>query len=292
MSERNESTGLSDWRRKLNEVIFGVDTPAGKAFDIVLLACIIISVVAVMLESVSEIRAGYGRLLRIIEWGFTILFTVEYTLRLICVQRRMRYAFSFFGMVDFLAIVPTYLGVFIGGAQSLIVIRTLRLLRIFRILKLVHFMEDTNVVGRALLNSRRKITAFLGTVVVIALIAGTLMYLIEGGLVGKNGEPSDFTSIPRSMYWAIVTVTTVGFGDITPQTNLGQILASALMIAGYSIIAVPTGIFSVELAQAVRERPAGRPCPACQTRGHSPQAKFCHMCGRQLSPEEDKSGGE
>ena len=150
-------------------------------------------------------------------------------------------------------------------------------------MKLVHFMEDTSVIGRALLNSRRKITAFLGTVLVIALIAGTLMYLIEGALVGEKGEPSAFTSIPRSMYWAIVTVTTVGFGDITPQTNLGQILASFLMIAGYSIIAVPTGIFSVELAQAVREKPAGRPCPACETRGHSPQAKFCHMCGQPLT---------
>jgi len=273
------------WRRRLREVIFGVETRSGKAFDIVLLWAILLSVIAVMIESVAEFREKHGTLLWSVEWFFTILFTIEYVLRLICVRRPLRYAFSFYGIVDFLAIVPTYLAIFIGGAQSLIVIRALRLLRVFRVLKLVHFMQDADLVLSALKNSGRKITAFLGSVLVIALIVGTLMYLIEGDQGG-----SGFTSIPRSMYWAIVTVTTVGFGDITPQTTLGQFLAGALMITGYSIIAVPTGIVSVELAYATEaSRPRFR-CPACDSTIHDADARHCKFCGQALVATTTESG--
>ncbi|MGI9015381.1 MAG: ion transporter [Phycisphaerales bacterium] len=293
-SNDNSRPPLTGWRKRLNEVIFGVDSPTGRAFDVLLLWLILLSVLAVMLESVASVRLVYGNTLRIVEWAFTLLFTVEYALRLMCSPRPLRYARSFYGIVDLLAILPTYLSMIIGGAQSLAVIRALRLLRIFRVLKLVNFVQDANVVVLALRNSRRKITAFLGTIVIIALIVGTLMYLIEGG------ENSGFTSIPRSMYWAIVTVTTVGYGDIAPETNLGQMLAAALMIAGYSIIAVPTGIVSVEMANAqaaslaaksatmattttpTAKSPSPRICSGCATTGHREDARFCHACGHSL----------
>jgi voltage-gated potassium channel len=266
---------MTGWRERLHEIIFEAETPEGKAFDVALLVCIVASVVTVLLDSVASIRAQYGTLLRALEWTFTILFTVEYVLRLATVGRPLRYALSFFGLVDLLAIVPTYLSVFIAGAQSLIVIRALRLLRIFRVLKLAHFLGEARMLGAALQASLRKITVFLGTVLTIVLIVGALMYLIEG-------EPSGFDSIPQSMYWAIVTLTTVGYGDIAPQTVVGKLLASVVMILGYGIIAVPTGIVTVELAQARRTPISTEACPDCGAGGHDADADYCKFCGARL----------
>ena len=266
---------MQPWRERLHEVIFEAETPAGKAFDVALLLCIVASVVTVLLESVASIRAQHGPILRALEWGFTLLFTVEYVLRLACVRRPLRYALSFFGLVDLLAIVPTYLSFFVAGAQSLIVIRALRLLRIFRVLKLGHFVGEARMLRAALHASLRKITVFLGTVLTIVLIVGALMYLVEG-------ETSGFTSIPQSMYWAIVTLTTVGYGDIAPQTILGKLLASVVMILGYGIIAVPTGIVTVELAHARRAPITTEACPDCGAGGHDSDAVFCKFCGGRL----------
>jgi len=263
------------WRTRLHEVIFEADTPEGKAFDVALLACIVASVLTVVLESVPEVRARHGGLLRGLEWTFTLLFTVEYALRLLCVGRPLRYATSFFGVVDLLAIVPTYLSVFFAGAQSLIVIRALRLLRIFRVLKLAHFVGEAQMLRAAVHASLRKITVFLGVVLTIVLIVGSLMYLIEG-------EASGFGSIPQGMYWAIVTLTTVGYGDIAPQTITGRMLASIVMVLGYGIIAVPTGIVTVELAQARRAAVSTPSCPQCAAEGHDPDARFCKHCGALL----------
>lgn len=278
--------GRAKWREDLRIIIFGVDTPAGKRFDVVLLWCILLSVVAVMLESVHTIGDDprYDLMLDIVEWMFTIIFTIEYVLRLLSARRALRYAMSFYGVVDLIAVLPTYLELFVPGAQTLIVIRALRLLRIFRILKLVHFMQDADLLVQALHSSRRKITSFLGAVLVIALIVGTLMYLIEG-----HREATPFTSIPRSMYWAIVTITTVGFGDIAPQTPAGQVLASMLMITGYSIIAVPTGIVSVELAQASEQARHRLTCPRCEYDRHELDANYCMRCGASLQPQGNSS---
>ena len=226
------------WRHALHEIIFEADTPAGKLFDILLIVSIVISVVLVMLDSVSGIRATYGRQLYVGEWVFTILFTVEYLLRLLCVGRPLAYATSFFGMVDLLAILPTYLSIFIPGSQYLLVIRLLRVLRIFRVLKLVPYLGEARLLVQALRASRRKIIVFLFTVMILVVIFGSLMYLIED-------PDSGFTSIPRSIYWAIVTLTTVGYGDISPQTGLGQLLAALIMVIGFGMIAVPTGIVTV-----------------------------------------------
>ena len=273
----DRSDGRAPWRDTLRTVIFGVDTPAGKRFDVILLWCIILSVTAVMLESVEPLRAQYGTLFDIVEWTFTVIFTIEYILRLLCARRPVRYARSFYGIVDLLSVVPTYLELFIPGTQALIVLRALRLLRVFRVLKLVHFMQDADLLVSALHGSRRKITTFLGAVLVIALIIGTLMYLVEG-----NVEGTHYTSIPKGMYWAIVTITTVGFGDIAPQTTGGQVLASVLMIMGYSIIAVPTGIVSVELAHATEQQRQKRACPQCALESHDVDATYCKRCGRRL----------
>ena len=263
------------WRSTLHEVIFEADTPAGKAFDVVLLVMIVASVVVVMLDSVAEIRAEHGRALRIAEWAFTIAFTIEYALRLVCVDLPLRYARSFFGIVDLLAIVPTYASLFVAGAQSLLVIRALRLLRVFRVLKLGRFLHEASVLRTALRASARKIIVFLGAVLTTVLIVGAAMYLIEGAEAG-------FTSIPRAVYWAIVTMTTVGYGDIAPTTTAGQLLASVLMILGYGIIAVPTGIVSVELAQATRAHTATRACTGCGRDGHADDAVHCKFCGTRL----------
>ncbi|NIW35225.1 MAG: ion transporter [Gemmatimonadetes bacterium] len=263
------------WRRTLHEVIFEAETPAGKGFDLGLLLAIVLSVAAVVLESVAGIRARHGAALRAVEWFFTILFTVEYVLRLMSVQRPLRYALSFFGIVDFVAIVPTYLSVLLPGAQSLIVVRALRLLRVFRVMKLVHFVGEARMLRAALRASSRKIVVFLGTVLTLVLIIGALMYLIEG-------ETSGFTNIPVSIYWAIVTMTTVGYGDIAPATVPGRMLASIVMIIGYGIIAVPTGIVTVEMAN-VRRRPiTTQACPVCGRDGHDRDAKHCKYCGSML----------
>ncbi|MBT8485711.1 MAG: ion transporter [Phycisphaerales bacterium] len=258
----------------LHEIIFEADTRAGKAFDVGLLLAIVISIVAVALESVAEIRTEYGQLLRTIEWIMTILFTIEYVLRLYCVGRPIRYAVSFFGIIDLLSILPTYLSLFMVGTQSLLVIRALRLLRVFRVFKLAHFISEANVLREAMRSSLRKIIVFLGTVLSLILILGTLMYLVEG-------ETSGFSSIPQSVYWAIVTMTTVGYGDIAPATVLGKLIASVAMILGYSILAVPTGIVTVEMSRASRTVTT-QACPQCGINGHDPDAKHCKMCGGRL----------
>ena len=262
------------WRDNLRIIIFEAETPAGKWFDILLIASILLSVFAVMLDSVGSFNRQYGGLLTAVEWFFTILFSIEYFLRLSTDRQPLHYARSFFGIVDLLAIVPTYISLLIPGSEYLIVVRVLRILRIFRVLKLVQYMSETLLLIKALRASSRKITVFLFTVLTLIIILGSLMYLIEGA---QNG----FTSIPRSIYWAIVTLTTVGYGDISPQTSLGQMLAAFIMILGYSIIAVPTGIVTVELSQ-VSGRKMKRVCPGCGAGNHDSDAFFCKQCGSKL----------
>lgn len=273
--EPHRHVALAPWRARLHEVIFEADTPAGKLFDVALLVAILASVFVVMLESVTEIRAEHGELLRGLEWGFTLLFSLEYVLRLLSVARPMRYAYSFYGIIDLLSIVPTYLSVFVAGTQSLIVIRALRLLRVFRVLKLAHFLGEAATLSAALRAARFKIIVFLFAVVTMIMILGTIMYLIEG-------EDSGFTSIPQSIYWAIVTMTTVGYGDIAPQTIAGKIVASIAMILGYSVLAVPTGIVTVELASAHRDSVSAQSCRSCGAEGHRTDATFCFACGTPL----------
>lgn len=275
MANRAEQSPPSGLRARLHEIIFESDTPAGKAFDVGLLIAILISVLAVMLESVAHLRADYGPQLRAVEWGFTVLFTVEYVLRLYSVRKPLRYVLSFYGLVDLMALLPTYLSAMIPGAHSLLVVRVLRLLRIFRVLRLVGFLGEAHVLLTALRASRRKITVFLGAVLSTVVIMGALMYLIEG-------EESGFDSIPRGMYWAIVTMTTVGYGDIAPRTVVGQFFASVLMILGYGVIAVPTGIVSVELAAATRHGINPEVCPGCGMEGHDVDADYCKRCGTKL----------
>lgn len=262
-------------RARLHEIIFEADTPSGKAFDIALLALIVASVLAVVLESVVPIRREYGVVLRAFEWMVTVLFTVEYLLRLYCVGRPLSYALSFYGLVDLLAVLPTYLSLVFTGAQSLLVIRALRLLRVFRVLKLVQFVGEAAQLREALRASARKIIVFLGAVLTVVLIVGALIYLIEG-------EASGFTSIPQSMYWAVVTMTTVGYGDIAPRTVPGKLLASVIMILGYGIIAVPTGIVSVEMAAVTKRSISTQACPSCASEGHDVGARFCKDCGARL----------
>lgn len=263
------------WRKVLHEVIFEADTPLGKGFDVLLIVCILASVVAVMLDSIGAVQSDYGNLLYGIEWLFTIIFTVEYLLRLMCVGRPLKYAISFYGIVDLLAIIPTFVSLFLPGSQYLLVIRILRILRIFRILKLFHYLGEARLLIKALQASSRKMTVFIYTVMTLVVIFGSLMYVIEGG---ANG----FTSIPRSIYWAIVTLTTVGYGDISPQTVLGQTLASVVMVLGYAIIAVPTGIVSVEMSRAFNRNVSTQACPECSAEGHDSDASHCKFCGAVL----------
>ncbi len=262
-------------RAKLHEIIFEADTPGGKLFDILLILSIVISVILVMLDSVSSIRHSFGKQLFIGEWFFTILFTVEYLLRLYSVGRPLSYATSFFGLVDLLAILPSYLSIFFPGTHYLLVIRILRVLRIFRVLKLVQYLGEIHILSRALLASRRKITVFLFAVLSLVVVFGSLMYLIEKPEHG-------FTSIPRSIYWAIVTLTTVGYGDISPQTALGQAISAVIMIIGYGIIAVPTGIVTAELTKAYKKGVSTQACPECSAEGHDVDAKYCKFCGAGL----------
>lgn len=271
----DKPTGAGSWRHTLHEVIFEADTTAGKAFDIWLLILIVISTVAVILESVTTIRSSIGPALRMVEWGITIIFSVEYLLRLLAVKQPLRYARSFFGIVDLLAILPTWLSLVFTGTQSLAVIRALRLLRVFRILKLAHFLREAHLLKSALRASLGKIVVFLGTICTLIVIIGALMYLIEGE---KNG----FTSIPQSIYWAIVTMTTVGYGDITPVTVPGKMLASLVMIIGYGILAVPTGIVTAELVRPLKTTVSTQACPSCSADGHDPDARFCKYCGDAL----------
>jgi voltage-gated potassium channel len=275
MAAEYNRESLSGWRLRLHEVIFEADTPSGKAFDVALILAILLSVFAVMLESVAGIRASYGPALRAVEWFFTILFSIEYLLRLLSVQRPAAYALSFFGVVDLMAVVPTYLSLIIPGGQSLLVIRALRLLRVFRVFKMRHYVGEARALRGALRASGPKITVFLWTILTLVLVVSSLMYVIEG-------EENGFTSVPRSIYWAIVTMTTVGYGDVAPHTVLGQTLAAALMIMGYGIIAVPTGIVSVELAHATRHPISTQACASCSAEGHDHDAKFCKYCGAEL----------
>ncbi len=269
----NQTT--DNWRDKIHEVIFEADTPLGKQFDVILIVCILASVLVVMLDSVDSIGGKYARLFYILEWFFTIIFSIEYILRLISVKRPLKYATSFFGIVDLLTVIPTYLDLFLPGARFLLAIRILRVLRIFRILKLAKYVGEANLLMTAIKASSRKITIFLFSVVTLVVILGSLMYLVEGE---KNG----FTSIPKSIYWAIVTLTTVGYGDVAPQTSVGQVLAVVVMIMGYSIIAVPTGIVTVEMAQAFKENISTRACNSCSCEGHDMDAKYCKSCGSEL----------
>jgi len=263
-------------RARLHEIIFEADTRAGRLFDLTLIWLILLSVATVILESVRSVRAQYGDLLYTLEWVFTLLFTVEYVLRLTSVRRPLRYATSFFGVVDLLAIIPTYLSIFLPGSQYLLVIRILRLLRVFRLLKLSEYVAEADTLRLALRASRRKISVFISAVVLLVVIIGALMYVIEG-------EEHGFTSIPTSIYWAIVTLTTVGYGDLSPRTPFGQMLASVVMVLGYGIIAVPTGIVTVELAQAARQRRVTtQACPSCRAQGHDLDAVYCKYCGANL----------
>jgi voltage-gated potassium channel len=277
MSPLPKKKPVSPWRAKLHEVIFEADTPAGKTFDLLLVFCIIASVIAVMLDSVAPIRARHGELLNGIEWFFTILFTIEYLLRLICVGRPLKYATSFFGIVDVLAVLPTYLDVLFPGTGFLFVIRILRLLRIFRVLKLVQYVREANTLLASLKASRRKITVFPFAVLTIVVIMGSLMYVIEG-------ESRGFSSIPTSIYWAVVTLTTVGYGDLSPSTAVGQTIAAILMILGYSIIVVPTGIVSAEFAMSRRDKVTTQSCPECSAEGHDADATYCKHCSAHLNP--------
>lgn len=263
----------SGWRQRLARIIYESDTTAGWLFDVGLLITIVASVLLVMLETVPSLEAEYGRAFRVLEWIFTVNFIVEYVLRLIVARNWWNYARSPFGLIDLLAIFPTLLEPFFPGSQHLLVIRALRLLRVFRVLKLVAFLREANVLVRAILSSVRKILIFFLLVMVLALIFGTLMYVVEGP---RNG----FDSVPAGVYWAIVTITTVGFGDITPVTPLGRAIASFIMLTGYAIIAVPTGIMTVELGRAAR---GGVKCTHCGLDGHLPDALFCRGCGTRLS---------
>ncbi len=267
----------SKWRRKLYIIIFESHTPAGKAFDIVLLIFILLSILTVILESVASYRAEYGRVFIALEWFFTLSFTLEYVLRLITTPRPTHYIFSFYGLVDLFSILPTYLSVLIRGSQFLVVIRGLRLLRIFRILKLSRFLGEAETLRRALKGSVAKISVFIGAVFTLVIIIGALMYLIEGP---ENG----FENIPVSIYWGVVTITTVGYGDISPQTPTGQALATILMLLGYGIIAVPTGIVSAELTRAEkRGSNSAISCPRCKPEDHPKDSSFCRFCGLQLN---------
>ncbi len=273
------SARRQSFRQRLYEIIFEADTRTGRLFDFVLLGAILVSVLAVILESVTAIRAQYASWLIGIEWFFTVLFTLEYIARLYTVERKRVYATSFLGIVDLLSILPTYLALFFTGAQSLMVIRSIRLLRIFRILKLPRFIGESQSLVAALKSSRHKIIVFLLTVITTVIIMGTIMYLVEGP---ENG----YTSIPRSIYWSVVTMTTVGYGDISPRTDFGQLLASMLMIMGYGVIAVPTGIVSAEMISLKsREKLSTQVCPNCLKDGHDNDAVFCKYCSARMNPD-------
>lgn len=266
------------WRARWFHIIFGHEDFAGRLFDILLIVAILGSITTSVLDSVLTLHLRFGTWLYLLEWGFTVAFTLEYLLRILVVDRPWRYVRSFFGVVDLLAVLPTYLSLLLVGSQYLAVIRALRILRIFRVLKLTRYVGEANLLWSTLLRSRRKILIFISTILTLVLIFGALMYLVEGP---KNG----FTSIPRSMYWAVVTMTTVGFGDITPKTVLGQMLTSLIILIGYGIIAVPTGIFTAELTTSMRNLRKRLRCPACQLQGHEPDALYCRRCGTDLKAD-------
>lgn len=271
----NEALEGKSWRERAYIVIFFTNTRAGKRFDTWLLAVIMASLVVVMLDSVASIRAEHGSLLRGLEWGFTAIFAVEYIVRIYSHPEPRKYIFSFYGAIDLLSVLPAFLALLFADAQYLLIVRVIRMLRIFRVLKLTPYLSQANFLLVALRGSRQKIIVFLLSVSTMVVVYGALMYVIEGP---DNG----FTSIPMSIYWAVVTLTTVGFGDIVPHTPLGKAVATLVMITGYSIIAVPTGIFTAELANAMRQDSLQHPCPSCEKPSHEPNAAFCSRCGSQL----------
>ena len=271
-------SAIQPWRHRLHTVIFEADTKAGKIFDIALIVIILMSVVVIMLESIASVREEWVFELQILEWVFTIFFTMEYMLRLICLERPYRYVTSFYGIIDLLSILPTLLSTFIPGVQYLSSIRVMRVMRIFRILKLIKYVGEADLLLKAIMASTKKITVFLTSILIIVTILGSVMYLVEG-------EENGFTSIPRSIYWAIVTLTTVGYGDIAPRSHVGQILASFVMIGGYAILAVPTGIVTVEMSKAFKQVHPTKSCLSCGKEGHDDDAKFCKSCGQNLEPK-------
>lgn len=271
---------LKDWKFKIHETIYGTHTPAGKLFDIVLLVVILFSVLIVMLESIPSFDEKYHNILNISEWTVTILFTIEYILRIICNSKPRKYIFSFFGIIDLLSTIPKYLSFFVVGSQYITAFRALRLLRVFRILKLVRFVGESNKLIRAVRASRTRIFIFVFFILIIAVILGTVMYLVEGPEHG-------FNSIPHSVYWTIVTITTVGYGDISPQTGLGQFLASLIMIIGYGVIAVPTGIITAEIAtdKLLKPEEENKSCPECAIQIYRSDAIYCRNCGFKLNED-------
>ncbi|WP_405049919.1 ion transporter [Salinicola endophyticus] len=274
-------SGESSFRKQLFQIIFESDTRAGKAFDIALITLILLSVVVVFLDSVPHLHQHYGEWFLLVEWIFTLIFTLELVLRLYCLERPLRYLKSFYGVLDLLAILPTWLSLFLPGAQSLLVLRILRVLRVFRVLRLMEFVGEGRMLVQALRRSQRKILLFLITVLLIITIFGALIYMIEPPEAG-------FTSMPRSMYWAIVTLTTVGYGDIAPVTPVGQFISAFMMVLGYSILAVPTGVFSAEVIRSIREeRYSDEACPGCGHEGHERDSRYCRLCGTWLDEESE-----
>ena len=273
MSENIESE--SPLKRQLRTIIFGTDTPAGRYFDIALMVCIVLSVGLVFLDTVEIFHREYGQLISVLEWVFTIIFTIEYGLRLYCATHPVLYARSFYGVVDLLSVLPSYLALLIPGANFTLVIRILRLFRIFRVLKLLRYLSEGNVLLRAMMQSSRKVFLFFFSVSLIVMVLSSVMYVVEGP---DNG----FSSIPKSVYWTIVTITTVGYGDITPKTGLGQAIAAFTMLIGYSIIAIPTGILTAEISQEVGRHRDLRSCNQCHKTGHDIDAMYCSRCGCEL----------
>lgn len=270
---------MKESSKKLYDIIFEADTRQGKVFDVVLLFIIIISVALVMLESTPGIRENYRQFLKISEWVITIIFTFEYILRISIVRKPWKYIFSFYGIIDLLSVIPTYLGLIIIGSHNLMVIRILRLLRVFRVLKLTRYTQAGRTLAKAIWASREKISVFIFFVIILVIIVGTIMYLVEG-------EENGFNSIPHGIYWGIVTLTTVGYGDISPQTALGQFFASIVMIMGYAIIAVPTGIVTAEIINPSEKRNT-QVCPECLHDKHDDDAKFCKKCGAEINPKDE-----
>ena len=274
-----KDNNTKSFKQKVHEIIFEADTTNGKLFDVILLAAILLSIIGVMLESVDEIDKKYHELIMAFEWGFTILFTIEYFFRIYAVNRPLKYIFSFMGIVDLLAIIPTYLIFIFPAVHWMSVIRAIRLIRIFRIFKLSRYLRGAHTMQIALRSSRPKIIVFLLSIMLFVIILGTLMYIIENS-VGTNG----FENIPNSIYWSIITLTTVGYGNIVPMTILGKIVASFIMILGYGIIAVPTGIVTAEFSRKKREKVSTQACPDCSAEGHEMEATFCNKCGAELNP--------
>jgi voltage-gated potassium channel len=270
----------ASWRDRLHEIIFEADTPAGKVFDVTLIVAILASVVVVVLSTLPAAREEpYRTVFLTLEWIFTGLFTVEYILRLVVVRRPWRYATSFFGVIDLLAILPAFIGLIVPGGERLLVVRTLRLLRIFRVFKLARYLTEATALRQALLVSRHKIAVFITTVLIVILIASALMHIVEG-----NAGNHDFDSMPSAMYWAVITMTTVGYGDITPITAVGKAMTAVLVLVGYSMIIVPTGILSAEMAETRRRVVTTRACPSCMAEGHDADAVYCKRCGERLEP--------